>query len=117
MIKTSLNQRYDTIDTHAPVLKSSSSPEQTFNIILDELSSTMTALKANPKVYWIWNHRRWCLESIPFGPGSQGSSEYWGWKTSIWERELKVVEKMHEADPRNCNQTSSFHEPNLTPVL
>ncbi len=63
---------------------------------------TMSALKANPKVYWIWNHRRWCLERLPDGPGEEGEPNFHGWKQAAWDRELFVVEKMLDADPRNC---------------
>lgn len=63
---------------------------------------TMSALKAHPKVYWIWNHRRWCLENVPNGPGQEGDADFLGWKESAWNRELFVVEKMLDADPRNC---------------
>ncbi len=59
---------------------------------------TMSALKARPKVYWIWNHRRWCLENIPDGPGQAVH----GWKQDAWNKELFVVQKMLDADPRNC---------------
>jgi geranylgeranyl transferase type-2 subunit alpha len=47
-------------------------------------------------VYWIWNHRRWCLENIPDGPDD--SKE---WKKDAWDGELYVVEKMLDADSRN----------------
>lgn len=63
---------------------------------------TMVALRAHPKVYWIWNHRRWCLEHVPDGPGSGGEDDVNSWKQANWERELYVVEKMLDADPRNC---------------
>jgi len=62
----------------------------------------MSALKAHPKVYWIWNHRRWCLENIPWGPGQQGERAFHGWKQAAWDKELFVVEKMLDVDPRNC---------------
>lgn len=61
---------------------------------------TMTALKAHPKVYWIWNHRRWCLENIPDVPESDPDDNTW--KKEAWDRELFVVEKMLDSDPRNC---------------
>lgn len=63
---------------------------------------TMSALKAHPKVYWIWNHRRWCLEHLPNGPGQEHESTFQGWKQAAWDRELFVVEKMLDADARNC---------------
>ncbi|RDB20991.1 Geranylgeranyl transferase type-2 subunit alpha [Hypsizygus marmoreus] len=70
-------------------------------LLSDDLSTTMAALKAHPKVYWLWNHRRWCLENIPSGPISDDGSDSGGWKKSTWDRELFVVEKMLDADPRN----------------
>ena len=70
---------------------------------MDELSMTMSALKAHPKVYWIWNHRRWCLENVPTGPGTlEGEVSFLGWKQAAWDKELYVVEKMLDADSRNC---------------
>jgi geranylgeranyl transferase type-2 subunit alpha len=63
---------------------------------------TMSALRTHPKVYWIWNHRRWCLENIPNGPGGEGESDFSGWRKGVWEKEMIVLEKMQETDPRNC---------------
>jgi hypothetical protein len=60
---------------------------------------TTKLLKVHPKVYWIWNHRRWCLEHIPEGPNSADAQT---WRLATWERELFIVEKMLEADSRNC---------------
>jgi len=59
---------------------------------------TTNALKVHPKVYWIWNHRRWCLEHIPENPNSADTQ---AWRRSTWERELFIVEKMLDADSRN----------------
>ena len=64
---------------------------------------TTKALKVHPKVYWIWNHRRWCLERIPENPDSPDSQS---WRRSTWERELFIVERMLEADSRNCPSVS-----------
>lgn len=66
--------------------------ERNTELLEDDLSLTEHALRANPKVYWIWNHRMWCLTQYP--PSADGSSE-------VWERELKLVEKMLDYDPRN----------------
>ena len=88
-----------------------SSPEEVNALISDDLGMTMAALKAHPKVYWLWNHRRWCLERVPDGPGGEGSSEYHGWKTARWEEELRVVEKMLDADARNCTWAAEDSEP------
>ncbi|KAG6909844.1 hypothetical protein DXG01_015117 [Tephrocybe rancida] len=78
-----------------------SSPEDINAVIMGDLSTTMTALKAHPKVYWIWNHRRWCLENAPSGPGADGEANSGAWRKANWDRELYVVEKMLDADPRN----------------
>lgn len=58
----------------------------------------MTFLRMHPKVYWIWNHRRWCLENVPEGP----TGDPLGWKKAHWTMELRAVEKMLDADARNC---------------
>ena len=60
---------------------------------------TTTALKVHPKVYWIWNHRRWCLEHIPEKPDP---ADIQTWRRLTWERELFIVERMLDADSRNC---------------
>ena len=60
---------------------------------------TTTALKVFPKVYWIWNHRRWCLEHIPEKPDPADTQ---AWRRSTWERELFIVERMLDVDSRNC---------------
>jgi len=76
-----------------------SSPSQINTILNDDLSMTTSTLRQHPKVYWIWNHRRWCLENIPDDPGD--GTEKLAWKRACWARELFVVEKMLDADPRN----------------
>jgi geranylgeranyl transferase type-2 subunit alpha len=76
-----------------------SSPKDLNDALNDELSMTMSALKAHPKVYWIWNHRRWCLENIPEG-GDDDDSQMW--RKMCWKRELYLVEQMLDADARNC---------------
>lgn len=60
------------------------------SLLEDDLELTTHALRAHPKVYWIWNHRRWCLEEYPDETGTK------------WKRELAMVDKMLEMDPRNC---------------
>jgi geranylgeranyl transferase type-2 subunit alpha len=87
-----------------------SSPEEVNILLSDELSMTMAALKANPKVYWIWNHRRWCLENVPDGPGGENGDPL-GWKKANWDKELSVVEKMLDADPRNCSLSVCIYSP------
>lgn len=71
--------------------------EEVVGHLTTDLRLTTVYLLVHPKVYWIWNHRKWCLESVPTGPG--GSNE---WKVKFWDGELKLVEKMLDADPRNC---------------
>ncbi|KAG6874294.1 hypothetical protein C0995_001519 [Termitomyces sp. Mi166 len=85
-----------------------SSLEEINDLITEELSSTMTALKAHPKVYWIWNHRRWCLENTPNGPGAPGEADAGLWRKTNWDRELYVVERLLDADPRNCGSILSL---------
>ncbi|KZV64464.1 cytochrome P450 [Peniophora sp. CONT] len=77
-----------------------SEPKAINELLTDELALTFAALKKHPKVYWIWNHRRWCLENIPAG-GEGGEGDEQGWRTAHWGRELLIVEKMLEADARN----------------
>jgi len=86
----------------------SSSPVEINEQLSDELSMTTVALKAHPKVYWIWNHRRWCLENVPNGPGNEGDSDYLGWKQDYWKKEMFVVEKMLDVDARNCESCNTF---------
>jgi len=77
-----------------------SSLEEINTVLSTELSLTTAALKAHPKVYWVWNHRQWCLENVPDGPGEEGADLH-GWKKANWDRELFVVDKMLDADARN----------------
>ncbi|KAF9072946.1 rab-protein geranylgeranyltransferase [Rhodocollybia butyracea] len=83
-----------------------STPEQIRDILAEELSMTMAALKVHPKVYWIWNHRGWCLDNVPSGPGTEQEGDPRGWEKGFWDRELFVVEKMLDADPRNFHAWS-----------
>jgi len=82
----------------------------------------MAYLQIHPKVYWIWNHRKWCLEHVPLGPAASqvsaeeaghdkedegaegGKSETMteGWRIGFWKGELAVIEALLDADPRNC---------------
>ncbi|KAI9458038.1 rab-protein geranylgeranyltransferase [Russula earlei] len=75
-----------------------SSPEEIKELLNDDLAMTAKVLKVHPKVYWIWNHRRWCLEHIPDSPDYANNQ---AWRRSAWERELFIVEKMLDADSRN----------------
>ncbi|PWN47494.1 protein prenylyltransferase [Violaceomyces palustris] len=58
-----------------------------------DLELTEHALRAHPKVYWIWNHRLWCLEELP-----QAGDQDPGLK---WKVEMGLVDKMLQLDPRN----------------
>lgn len=77
-----------------------STSEQLNNILASELMLTTTALKDHPKVYWLWNHRRWCLQNIPDGPIVEEKPSL-QWRIDNWNKELAVVDKMLNADPRN----------------
>ncbi|SCU88145.1 LADA_0E08460g1_1 [Lachancea dasiensis] len=54
-----------------------------------EIKFTTAQLKAYPKVYWIWNHRFWCLKEYPGSPMEK------------WQMELALVNKLLAMDPRN----------------
>lgn len=43
-------------------------------------------LRKFPKVYWVWTHRKWCFKNSP---------------RPNWAREMGLVNKMLEMDPRN----------------
>ena len=103
-----------------------SAPEEVVGLLKNELKLTMAYLQIHPKVYWIWNHRKWCLEHVPLGPAksdgartgeetgdapeasdgledkkpSNGLTE--GWRCGFWKGELAVIEALLDADPRNC---------------
>lgn len=80
--------------------------ERNQQLLEDDLMLTEHALRAHPKVYWIWNHRMWCLVQYPLftsasSPASSSSTSHTRDATWVWERELKLVEKMLDLDPRN----------------
>lgn len=87
-----LNRRYN------------SSPVEVNEYLSEDLSLTFTLLREHPKVYWIWNHRRWCLENIP----DSTSDDVDEWRNLTWKKELFVVEKMLEADARNCKSQNTI---------
>ena len=97
-------------------------------LLKNELKLTMAYLQIHPKVYWIWNHRKWCLEHVPLGPAAapvsneeavneeedegaekQKSDQEMteGWRIGFWKGELAVIEALLDADPRNCMSISS----------
>ena len=75
-------------------------------LLSNELDLTTILLKQHPKVYSIWNHRRWCLENVPDGPSESEPHE---WKMANWNKELFVVEKILDADARNCEWKGSVN--------
>nr|XP_031864456.1 uncharacterized protein CI109_000370 [Kwoniella shandongensis]KAA5531528.1 hypothetical protein CI109_000370 [Kwoniella shandongensis] len=77
------------------------SPEEIVSHLTSDLRLTTSYLLVHPKVYWIWNHRKWCLESVPSGPG-----ETQKWREEFWKGELKLIEKMLDADARNFHAWS-----------
>lgn len=52
-----------------------------------ELLTVTALMKRYPKCYWIWNHRRWCLEELK--------------EKASWKAELALVEKLLNLDARN----------------
>ncbi|KAH7107716.1 hypothetical protein BKA62DRAFT_684222 [Auriculariales sp. MPI-PUGE-AT-0066] len=101
LLKSSF-EHYTTWNLRRRVLESTLFPDalpaQINELIGNELLFTSTALRQHPKVYWIWNHRRWCLERIPdCTDGDQPAI----WKEAAWKKELFVVEKMLDSDARN----------------
>ncbi|SCU86709.1 LAME_0D07338g1_1 [Lachancea meyersii CBS 8951] len=54
-----------------------------------EIRFTTQQLKLFPKVYWIWNHRVWCLNAYPGSPVEK------------WQQELLLVNKLLTMDARN----------------
>lgn len=62
-------------------------------LLQEDIELTMQVLLMHPKVYWIWNHRKWCLQHLP----SQDTSGL-----DKWHNEIGMVSKMLERDARNC---------------
>jgi Protein prenyltransferase alpha subunit repeat len=54
-----------------------------------DIEFTTSCLKYQPKSYWVWHHRKWCLQNMPH---------------PSWERELAILEKMLNLDARNCEK-------------
>ena len=68
------------------VLKGLDAEEQQ-KVYNKELMLFLQLIKKNPKSYWMWNHRIWCLQNMP---------------KPDWQAELGLVEKMLTMDARNC---------------
>ena len=66
-----------------------------------DLLMLQQSMKSHPKVYWLWNHRRWCLCLLP-------SSDVQD-KGEKWRQELRLVNMMLEMDPRNCTSSNANH--------
>jgi geranylgeranyl transferase type-2 subunit alpha len=61
--------------------------EQEQKAYVGELMFFLQLIKINPKSYWLWNHRIWCLQTMP---------------KPDWKAELGLVDKMLTMDARNC---------------
>lgn len=99
-----------------PIYLIYSTPAEVVNLLSTEIRLTTAYLQSHPKVYWIWNHRKWCLENVPLGPESkqepdraESSSQAIqpkhiseGWRNDFWKTELRMLEAMLDADARNC---------------
>ncbi len=86
-----------------------SASSQASRWLLDaDLELTEHALRSHPKVYWIWNHRKWCLEQYPIDDADAKGTEAVGSTSAVpptarkWQIEMKLVDKMLELDGRNC---------------
>ena len=101
MLNGLFTQRWALLNGCTPngTLKADSEPKAINELLTDELAMTFAALKKHPKVYWIWNHRRWCLAQVPDGPTEDDKD---GWRMANWNKEMFVIEKMLDADARNC---------------
>lgn len=86
-----INPEFNTIWNYRRDIIKELSQQLDCNFWDGELEFTMERLKFRPKVYWIWNHRVWCLHNYPGSP------------MKIWLRELAIVEKLLEMDSRNFN--------------
>ena len=59
--------------------------------IKKELMISVLAIRANPKSYGAWHHRRWFIENYC------GNA-----KEAVVEEELKLLSQLLELDCRNC---------------
>lgn len=59
------------------------------NLLGEDLQLVKTMMREYPKCYWIWNHRRWCLEEL--------SKNH----MADWTYELGLILKVLQTDSRN----------------
>lgn len=101
------------IDSKAGSSASSPSLLLKRRLLEEDMMLTQEALRIHPKVYWIWNHRKWCLIEMPTDDedavGAEGKADDekdFEARTSAlaakWQREMGLVNKMLDLDPRNC---------------
>jgi geranylgeranyl transferase type-2 subunit alpha len=60
--------------------------EQSQTLFVSEIAFTDECLQLQPKSYYVWYHRQWCLRGMP---------------QPTWTREIKLLNKMLSLDPRN----------------
>lgn len=68
-------------------LTSPSDPTSIQALLATDLQLTNRSLKANPKNYSVWEHRKWVLEHMP---------------DANWRDEMSLVDAYLERDGRNC---------------
>ncbi|CEP08722.1 hypothetical protein [Parasitella parasitica] len=76
---------YRRIILQESILKNLDADEQQ-KVYNQELMLFLQLIKKNPKSYWMWNHRIWCLQNMP---------------KPDWHAELGLVDKMLAMDARN----------------
>ncbi|WFD44801.1 protein geranylgeranyltransferase type II [Malassezia psittaci] len=64
-------------------------------LLAEDITMTQQSMRTHPKVYWLWNHRRWCLHALPNPDKSLESGQ------KKWRKELALVDMMLDMDPRN----------------
>lgn len=89
------------------------SDEVSESFIKQELMISVLSIKANPKSYGAWYHRRWFLTSF----GVKMTFEF---KKEIIQGELKLLDQLLTLDCRNCKCpliSSSFEYFNFSPWM